>query len=270
MDAEELALWVACRQGDLEARQRLILLHERLAHSLGRQAERVFPWVDAGDLEQYVWMGLIDAVDRFDAGRGVPFEAYARYWVKARLYRNRDVRRGITPRLRGLLRRMRAAEEDWVRVHGEAPTLVELAGTLEVPVREVDQALEIQAFCFPRSIEAAQELDDDTDPDAWEAHLLAGAPLGGVGCDQGGAPEMLAALDDLAIQVDALLGRLKPSEREILILTYWEDLPDDAIRRRLFGGDSLEEADPALRQRQINRIKQARRRALARMRRFCD
>ena len=76
MDLAEL--WSRCKAGDAASRCALI---ERYSPMTGRIARRLHPAgitaVGPEDLESAGVLGLIDAVDRFEPGRGVPFEAYA-------------------------------------------------------------------------------------------------------------------------------------------------------------------------------------------------
>lgn len=71
-------LWSGCKAGDAASRCALI---ERYSPMAGRMARRLHPAgvtaVSPEDLESAGVLGLIDAVDRFEPGRGVPFEAYA-------------------------------------------------------------------------------------------------------------------------------------------------------------------------------------------------
>jgi len=75
---ESAQLWASCRNGDTASRCALIERYAPLATSLARRM-RVPTGVLAGqdDLESAAILGLIDAVDRFDPDRGVPFEGYA-------------------------------------------------------------------------------------------------------------------------------------------------------------------------------------------------
>ena len=62
-----------------QGRDALIRAHIALARNLAlRLASRVPPSVDLDDLIGAGMLGLIDAVDRIDASRAIPFEAYAR------------------------------------------------------------------------------------------------------------------------------------------------------------------------------------------------
>src|SRR5690348_10835353 len=59
-------------------REQLILRYGPLVrHAVGSLATSRPPALDAEDIYSYGTMGLIDAIDRFDATRGVKFETYA-------------------------------------------------------------------------------------------------------------------------------------------------------------------------------------------------
>lgn len=70
-------LWAGCRAGDADARCALIERYATLATSLARGVRPATALADRDDLESAALIGLIDAVDRFQPDRGVPFEAYA-------------------------------------------------------------------------------------------------------------------------------------------------------------------------------------------------
>src|SRR5881296_4007273 len=76
--ADSALLWAKRREGDAEARCALI---ERFAPLATRIARGMNVPVGAvagpDDLESAALIGLIDAVDRFEPDRGVPFEGYA-------------------------------------------------------------------------------------------------------------------------------------------------------------------------------------------------
>lgn len=72
------SLWARCKAGDTESRGALIEGYADLAARIARGM-----YLPTGaltgreDLESAALVGLIDAVDRFQPDRGVPFEAYA-------------------------------------------------------------------------------------------------------------------------------------------------------------------------------------------------
>lgn len=76
----EASLWRRARfEDDVRSRETLFSRYVLLAQSI---AARHFEWrrrtVDRGDLEQFAYEGLLQAMDRFDPLQGVPFGAYAR------------------------------------------------------------------------------------------------------------------------------------------------------------------------------------------------
>jgi RNA polymerase sigma factor for flagellar operon FliA len=105
---------VRCRAGDAQARVALIERYLPLARALSRRVRMVgSPLSDADDLGSAAVLGLIDAVDRFEPNRGVPFEAYAALRIRG----------AIIDELRRVDERGRSAEE--------TPRAVSLDGLVE-------------------------------------------------------------------------------------------------------------------------------------------
>ena len=76
--ADTAQLWARCRGGDAGARCTLIERYVPLAVRVARNMNvPVGPVAGLDDLESAALIGLIDAVDRFQPERGVPFEGYA-------------------------------------------------------------------------------------------------------------------------------------------------------------------------------------------------
>lgn len=76
-------LWARSRAGDALSRSLLIERYLPLARELSRHVRTTAtPVTDGDDLTSAAFLGLIDAVDRFEPGRGVPFEAYARLRIR--------------------------------------------------------------------------------------------------------------------------------------------------------------------------------------------
>jgi RNA polymerase sigma factor for flagellar operon FliA len=112
-------LWARCRAGDAHSRATLIERYLPLARTLSRRVRAVgTPVTDGDDLASAAFLGLIDAVDRFEPNRGVPFEAYASLRIRGAMIdelrrtgdRARNVEAEDQPRtvsLDGLL------EEEW-------------------------------------------------------------------------------------------------------------------------------------------------------------
>src|SRR5881275_1303031 len=76
--ADAALVWARLRDGDAATRcaviEQYVPLASRIAHGMNVPVGAV---ASADDLESAAVIGLIDAVDRFDPQRGVPFEGYA-------------------------------------------------------------------------------------------------------------------------------------------------------------------------------------------------
>ena len=72
-------LWNAYKESrSLEARNRLILHYAPLVkYVAGRVSAGLPHTIEQADLVSYGMFGLIDAIDKFDPGRGFKFETYA-------------------------------------------------------------------------------------------------------------------------------------------------------------------------------------------------
>ena len=153
-----------------QEREALIRAHTGLARSLAlRLAGRVPASVDLDDLVGAGLLGLIDAVDRFDKSRAIPFEAYARTRIQGAILdtlraedhlSRRDRRRGreadrAEDRLRMKLGRELSTDESY-KVRRGVPRTLSHAHAF-VPVEDADDgSLGAEEDAFAR-IAARQE-----------------------------------------------------------------------------------------------------------------
>lgn len=72
-----------CAEGDLSARETLILAHLPLVKKMANKFKG--RGVDYDDLYQEGCYGLIEAVIRYDYTKGTPLGAYAYYWINKRI-----------------------------------------------------------------------------------------------------------------------------------------------------------------------------------------
>ena len=82
---EELTLATRARQGDAEARERLIHAHLPLVVRVAKLY--MLPRDEIMDLIQEGNIGLITAVDKFDPTRGTKFSTYAFFWINKQIQR---------------------------------------------------------------------------------------------------------------------------------------------------------------------------------------
>lgn len=190
--------------------------HLGLAHHLARRyAERGEP---LDDLVQVASIGLLKAVDRFDADRGVSFTSYAVPTILGELRRHfRD--RGWAIHVPRDLKEAALRVEAAMKQHaGRAPTPAELAKETGLDVETVLEALEVSGAHRALSLDAPATRNDDDLP----------ALVDGLGSED---DDLARARDRATLAV--LAEVLDEREREILRLRFVEDLTQSEIGARV-------------------------------------
>lgn len=127
----------------LAERDALILDHVDLVRIIARRLARRLPSsVDLDELISVGTIGLIDAIDRFDPHRGVPFKGFADIRIRGSMV---DYLRGIDPVTRAVRRKYDRLEH--ARVHlreklKRTPDREEMATYLELSVDAYDDMLD--------------------------------------------------------------------------------------------------------------------------------
>lgn len=189
------------------ARMKLIMANTRLVVSIAKTYQG--RGLSLADLIQEGNLGLMKAVDRFDADRAVRLSTYATWWIRQTIARaagdsGRTIRLPINQGQRwGRLRRI---SEDLSQQLGREPSLEELAVASELTVEQVQSTLD-----------AAREpvqLDDlvGNEEDRPREDLLADT--------ESEMPEQATARQMLTEAIGYLLGSLPPREAAILKLRY--------------------------------------------------
>lgn len=135
------ALWRSYLESrDDAARERLILHYSPLVSRVASRVGIGLPSnVEVGDCTSYGMFGLIDAIEKYDPGRGVRFEPYAMSRIRGAILdelRALDwIPRSVRQKARSVERGYQALE---ARLH-RSPTEAELAAELEVSVEELQQ-----------------------------------------------------------------------------------------------------------------------------------
>jgi RNA polymerase sigma factor for flagellar operon FliA len=195
-------------------RQALLVSHVGLVHHVARQlARRLSTEAQLDELVSAGSLGLIQAVDSFDASRGLAFSTYAvpriRGAILDELRRLDHVSRGVRRRARDVSQ----ARSALGTTLGREPSEAELSKSMRVPAEVLRQwELELQ-------VASLASLDQPVRSDH------PGATLGDAITDDRSesVEEMLTQEQELVLVREAIAG-LKEQERTVLALSFFEEL----------------------------------------------
>ena len=139
--------------------QRCLPLADHIAHRFGNRGEPL------EDLFQVARVGLINAVNRFDADKGVQFVAFAVPTIMGevrRYFRDHGWSVKVPRRLKELSLQLKKAHEELSHQLGRAPTATEIANHLGIDREEVVQA-QIASSAYSTCSSDALVAGDDGD-----------------------------------------------------------------------------------------------------------
>lgn len=180
-------------------------LVQRLAR---RSAARLPPGVEVDDLVSAGVIGLIEALERFDASRGVPFEVIARYRIQGAII---DALRASDWVPRAVRRRGKVldhARNTLQARHGRPPTLEELAEQMETTTEVVHGMVTDASAKAPVSLETPAVVDGEAPGDV---------------VTDGDNPERRVALEQLRRSTTAATAALPPREKLAIDMFYFQD-----------------------------------------------
>ncbi len=202
---EELDLARRMREGDIEARNRLILAHLRLVVSIAREYGDT--GLDLLDLIQEGNLGLLEAAARFDPEKGFRFSTYARWWIRqaigSAIERQSQFIRIPAYLFRALSRwaRMRASFGDEEVL--QRPDLLSYPGLTVERLREVERTVgEVISLDSPLGEDGEEPLEEH----------IADERIPG--------PEKEALREIMREELLELIQRLPPREALVLRLRY--------------------------------------------------
>jgi len=208
-------LWEAYRAGSLEARDRLLEDHLGLVHHVARQVSRTLAVrADVDELVSAGTMGLMAALESFDASRGLAFSTFAAPRIRGAILDELRKQDHVPRSVRRKTRELSAAREAFQRTHGRAPEDRELAEQMGVDLETV--------WRWKADIEGANHLPIDRQPGDKEQKISAPVDYLADETDQG-VEAALTHEQEVRFLRDAIL-RLKEQERVVLSLYYFEEL----------------------------------------------
>lgn len=190
-----------------DAREHLITANSRLVISVAKKyMGRGVPFLD---LIQEGNIGLIRATKKFEYRRGHKFSTYATWWIRQAVTRaiadqGRTIR--VPVHMGDQINRLLRTQHQLTQQLGREPTVEELAVTLEVPPKKVENM--IQVARRPLSLETPTDDEDDS-------------MLGDfIEDDEAPPPDDTATYNLLKEHLVSVLDSLPPREVRILQLRY--------------------------------------------------
>ena len=215
IDAALATLWRRWRADrDTDVRNHLLVHYAPLVRQIAsRVAASVPAHVDFTDLVSAGVFGLLDAIDRFDPERGVPFEAYAGLRVRGAVLDALRAHDPVPRQVRARQRAVQAAVQAHVVRTGEYPSNQEIALAVGITPAQV---VEVYERAVPSSMESLDE-------------LVAG--------DGEGLPRHERMLDPAAADPEELMLAREQHEQVLDAVASLPDREADVIR--MYYGDHL-------------------------------
>lgn len=188
-------------------------LARHLAHRYAGRGEPV------DDLHQVAVLGLIKAVDRFDAGRGIEFAGFAIPTIVGELkrhFRDRTWSVRVPRRLQELRLAITGANNDLTHTLGRSPTVADIAAHLGISEEDVLEGLEGARAYNSTSLST---------PANAEGSMSLGDTLGGE--DTG------FELAELRIALGPAMATLDEREQRIISLRFYGNLTQSEIAEQV-------------------------------------
>jgi RNA polymerase sigma-B factor len=207
------------RERDQRAREELVKIYMPMARRMaGRYAGVVEPY---DDLVQVASLGLLNAIDRYDPDRGIPFVGFAKPTIMGELkryFRDKVWTIRVPRALHDRMAAVESATEKLTEELSRPPSTNEIAAHLELDPNDVLETLAADQNRRPLGLEAQIPGEDG---------------------DRAAAPEWLGKIDDGyelvedRLAIETVLPSLDEREREVLRMRFVEGLPQSKIAARI-------------------------------------
>lgn len=212
-ESERNKLWDEyARTRGMEIRDKIILEYASLVKIVaGRLSMYLGYNVEYEDLVGYGIFGLIDAIEKFDIGKGNKFETYASLRIRGAILDSIRKMDWIPRSLRQKQKRIDTAISELELSKGRTPTDKEVADKLEISEEEYNnwqgQAKVSNLISLDEFVEAAGERNI--------------GPVKSSGREQ---PETVVERNELKTILAQTLDILTEKERKVILLYYYEEL----------------------------------------------
>ena len=188
--------------------QRFAPLVKRIAYHL---MARLPSSVQVDDLVQNGMMGLLDAINRFEAGMGAQFETYAAQRVRGAMLDGLRENDWLPRSLRRDFRRIEQAIAQLEQQHGRAPSEQELADSLGMSLADYQKMLQ---DARGHQLISFEDMVEEGDDDFLERHLT----------DESNEPSKILEEQSLRQLLAQGIELLPEREKLMMALYYEQDL----------------------------------------------
>ncbi|MDB4879850.1 MAG: polymerase sigma factor, FliA/WhiG family [Gemmatimonadetes bacterium] len=209
-----LSSWASFSAGDVDARDALLTENLSLVHHVARQLARSLAGeADYDELVSAGTLGLIAALQSFDASRGLAFSTFAVPRIRGSILDELRRQDHVPRSVRRKAREIAAARESLGRTLGRCAEDSEIAEHLGVDVHTV--------WRWQADVEGAMHVS--LDRPSGERDGGTPAPADFLSASDEAADDRLSREQEVVILREAIL-RLKDQERTVLTLHYFEGL----------------------------------------------
>lgn len=163
VEAELAQLWARVSQGvDQEARNRLLIHYAPMVRQIAsRVVLGLSSHVEFSDLVSAGVLGLIDAIERFDARHGAPFEAYAHIRVRGAILDELRAQDWVPRQVRARQRHINEAISQHLALHRDYPSNSQIAALTGLTTEQVAETVEQTWFSVVESLDEVVFGTDD-------------------------------------------------------------------------------------------------------------
>ena len=216
LDVEQTNLLIRkAKSGDSGAKETLILENNNLIKSIVRRY--LNKGVEYDDLYQLASMGLLKAVSGFDESFGVRFSTYAVPMIAGEIKRfmRDDGSIKVSRSIKSLAKRINLFVEEFTVVHGNQPTVKQIAEEFNLPESEV--VFTMGSSHMPLSIYSQGEYKDKKTQE-----LLEKLPV------EDRQEEIVDSL-----QLKSAIDGLPEREKKVIMLRYFRDMTQSEVASML-------------------------------------
>ncbi len=211
-DIDEKKMFRLMKRGDEKARDFLVNRYEEWVVNIARKYHSCFPKIEISELIAEGNRGLLDALQRFDAGRKVKFSTYAWFWIVKNIqeYISNDISFIEIPRrILVDLKKITGSINDQLS-RGRTPNLEKISQKLDIDLSTVREILSDKNN-LTNMVSLDRYLDDE-DRTQTIADMLEDKT-------EGSMQDIMDSADS-KVNVVSVMERLEPIERAIIQMRF--------------------------------------------------